>query len=350
MRKILFVIEGLYAAAGIERVSTNLLNVLTKNGFDVSVALFGTDKTTFFQLDESVKLYTLGVPFANKYKLRAAIQLADIAKKISPDYVVNVAVPMMQVTVISKILGMPGRIITWEHFNFKVGSRWGRIFRLFSGLISHDTIVLTEQDRCNYPLFLRNKIIAINNLVPEMEIKSSLMNKIVLSIGRLNYQKGFDILLDIWQEVVKVHSDWILQIIGSGEDKDMLVQKIKLYQLEHTVQMIPTVSNIQDYYQNASIYVMSSRFEGLPTVLIEAKSYNLPIVSFDCPHGPRTIINDEIDGYLILPNNCLEMAKKISLLIEDFSLRKKLGEAGNLDYTKRFSEKSILFEWSKILQ
>lgn len=350
MRKILFVIEGLYAAAGIERVSTNLLNVLTKNGFDVSVVLFGTDKTTFFQLDESVKLYMLGVPFANKFKLRAAFQLANIAKRMRPDYVVNVAVPMMQVTVISKMLGMPGKVVTWEHFSFSVGSRWGQIFRLFSGIISCNTVVLTERDRQDYPTFLQKKIASINNIVQGTAIRSLLTNKIALSVGRLSYEKGFDILLDVWKEVVKVHPDWILQIIGSGQEKERLMQKIILYELEHVVQMIPTVSNIQDYYQNASIYIMTSRHEGLPTVLIEAKSYNLPIVSFDCPYGPRAIINDEIDGYLILPNNCLEMAKKISLLIEDFSLRKKLGEAGNLDYTKRFSEKSILFEWSKILK
>lgn len=348
--KLLFVMEGLYAAAGIERVSTNLLNVLTKNGFDVSVVLFGTDKTTFFQLDESVKLYTLGVPFANKFKLRAAFQLANIAKRMRPDYVVNVAVPMMQVTIISKMLGMPGKVVTWEHFSFSVGSRCGQIFRLFSGLISCNTVVLTERDRQDYPTFLMRKIVPINNIVQETTIQSLLTNKIVLSVGRLSYEKGFDVLLDVWKEVVKVYPDWILQIIGSGQEKERLMRKIILYQLEHVVQMIPTVSNIQEYYQNASIYIMTSRHEGLPTVLIEAKSFNLPIISFDCPHGPKAIVRDGVDGYLIPMGNETDMKEKILLLMDNYASRISMGKKAYEDFKSRFSEQGILTCWKSIFK
>lgn len=297
-----------------------------------------------------MKIYTLGVPFKNIYKLKAAYRIRRIVNEINPDYVINVAVPMMQVSFISKCLGMKGKIITWDHFTLFAGSQWGVFFRIFSAFVSHQTIVLTEQDRNSYLELLKKKIGVIGNFVIDAEFKSNLMNKKVLSVGRLVHTKGFDILLDIWLDISKKHSDWILQIVGSGEEKENLWKKIEDLHLEENVQMIPAVKNIEDYYVDASIYISAARFEPWGLVLAEAKSFGLPIVCFDCPHGPKNIVRNEIDGDLIVLNDSDKMKEKILLLMDDQELRKRYGTAAWEDFKCRFSKRAIFNKWADLLK
>lgn len=207
---VVFLQEQLRAAAGTERISTGVMNELADRGYQVVVVLFGTDKTSIFPLNDKIKIQLIGIPFENKYKLKAAFSLKMIVNGIKPDYVINVAVPMMQVSFLAKCLGMKGKVITWDHFTLFAGSQWGVFFRIFSAFVSHKTIVLTEQDRNSYPELLKKKIRVIGNFVMDAKFKSNLMNKKVLSVGRLVHTKGFDILLDIWVDISKRHSDWIL--------------------------------------------------------------------------------------------------------------------------------------------
>lgn len=173
---------------------------------------------------------------------------------------------------------------------------------------------------------------------------------LLISVGRLVHTKGFDILLDIWGDISKRHSDWILQIVGSGEEKENLRKKIEELHLEENVQMIPTVKNIEDYYIDASIYVSAARLEPWGLVLAEAKSFGLPIVCFDCPHGPKNIVRDGMDGNLIALNDCNEMKEKILLLMDDLELRRKYGEAARKDFECRFSKRAIFNKWTELLK
>ncbi len=347
---VVFLQEQLRAAAGTERISTGVMNELADRGYQVVVVLFGTDKTSAFPLNDKIKILLIGIPFENKYKLKAAFYLKKIINEIKPDYVINVAVPMMQVSFLAKCLGMKGKVITWDHFTLFVGSKWGTLFRIFSVIASHQMIVLTEQDRNSYPRLLKKKISVIGNFVMDAKFKSNLMNKKLLSVGRLVQTKGFDILLDIWVDISKSHSDWILQIVGSGEEKENLWNKIEELHLEENVQMIPAVKNIEDYYVDASIYVSATQLESWGLVLAEAKSFGLPIVCFDCPHGPRNIVRNEIDGDLIALNDCDDMKAKILLLMDDLELRRKYGEAAREDFECRFSKRSIFNKWTELLK
>lgn len=347
---VVFLQEQLRAAAGTERISTGVMNELADRGYQVVIVLFGTDKTSAFPLNDKIKILLIGIPFENKYKLKAAFYLKKIINEIKPDYVINVAVPMMQVSFLAKCLGMKGKVVIWDHFTLFAGSQWGVFFRIFSAFVSHQTIVLTEQDRNSYPRLLRKKIRVIGNFVMDAKFKSNLMSKKVLSVGRLVHTKGFDILLDIWGDISKRHSDWILQIVGSGEEKENLRKKIEELHLEENVQMIPTVKNIEDYYIDASIYVSAARLEPWGLVLAEAKSFGLPIVCFDCPHGPKNIVRDGMDGNLIALNDCNEMKEKILLLMDDLELRRKYGEAARKDFECRFSKRAIFNKWTELLK
>lgn len=348
--KVVFLQEQLRAAAGTERISTGVMNELVYRGYQVFVVLFGTDRTTAFPLNDKIKILLIGKPFENKYKLRAAFKLKKIINEINPNYVINVAVPMMQVSFLAKCLGMTGKLITWDHFTLFAGSCWGTWFRIFSAIVSYHTVVLTEQDRNSYPKGIKGKITVIGNFVMDAEVKSHLMNKKVLSVGRLVHTKGFDILLNVWEDLSKIHDDWILQIVGSGEEEENLCNIVKDLHLEEKIEMIPAVSNIEDYYRNASIYVSAARFEPWGLVLAEAKSFGLPIVCFDCPHGPRNIVRNGIDGDLIALNDCEKMKAKILLLMDDQELRKRYGEAAREDFKYRFSKRSIFNKWIELLK
>lgn len=348
--KLIFVIQQLRNSAGTERIATCLMNGLADWGYQITVVLYGTDIYSFFPLSQSIDVVPLDVPFENKYKLKAACLLKKIVNAAKPDYVINIAVPMMQVSFLAKCLGMTGKVITWDHFTLFAGSRWGTLFRIFSAIVSNRTVVLTEQDRNSYPRGIKRKVTVIGNFVMDAEVKSNLQNKKVLSVGRLVRAKGFDILLDIWAGISQKQNDWILQIVGSGEEQENLWYKVKDLHLEEKVQMIPTVGNIEDYYRTASIYVSAARFEPWGLVLAEAKSFGLPIVCFDCPHGPKNIVRNGVDGDLIALNDSDDMKAKILLLMDDQELRKRYGRAAREDFECRFSKRSIFNKWTELLK
>lgn len=126
--------------------------------------------------------------------------------------------------------------------------------------------------------------------------------KTVLAVGRLEEQKGFDYMLDIWKliEIDEELNDWKLQIVGSGSLEQKLHEKEKTLGLNR-VQWLQFTEHIEEIYKNASIYVMTSRFEGFALVLLEAKAFGLPIVSFDIKNGPNEIIQNGVDGYIVSP-------------------------------------------------
>ena len=173
-------------------------------------------------------------------------------------------------------------------------------------------------------------------------------SKIAVAIGRLTAQKGFDKLLDVWQKIEGKDSEWELYIIGSGEDKEKLLNQKESLNLKR-VTFIENTKNIKEYYEKASIYLMTSRFEGLPMTLIEAQSFGLPIISYDIKTGPEDIVNDGEDGYLIENDNIEEFVNKFLELSND---KEKIQEFSQKAYknAKRFKLDSIINEWKEVLE
>ena len=118
-------------------------------------------------------------------------------------------------------------------------------------------------------------------------------------------------------------------------------------QLEDSVEFIGRTSEVQKYYKSASVYVMSSRFEGFGFVLIEAKEFGLPIVSFDCPYGPGEVIRNGIDGLLSKPENVDDLSEKLLILMKDSTLRKKFSQ--NTLQDERFEQETVLPKWEKVI-
>lgn len=151
------------------------------------------------------------------------------------------------------------------------------------------------------------------------------MSKKVISVGRYDEQKGYDMLIDAWEVVYRTYPDWNLFIYGDGVLKKDFEQSIKQKHLEQNIFLCAPVKDIEQKYLESSMYVMSSRFEGFGMVLIEAMACGLPCISFDCPHGPSDIIKDEIDGLLVENGNVQLLSQKICRLIQDDTLRQQMG-------------------------
>lgn len=140
--------------------------------------------------------------------------------------------------------------------------------------------------------------------------------KLFLAVGHLTHIKGFDLLLKAWAQVVPNHPDWRLRIVGDGEDKTMLEQLRRKLNIEASTELVPKTNNIAAHYQQAAFFVMSSRFEGLPLVLIEAQAYGLPIVSFDCDTGPAEIIKHGETGWLCKPGCMESLSSSINVALQ----------------------------------
>lgn len=149
----------------------------------------------------------------------------------------------------------------------------------------------------------------------------------ILSVGWLIRRKGTDLQMKVANNVLKKYPAWIWRIIGDGELKEQLLDFIKENNLEgRLVLEKPASHDIVKYYQNASIFVLTSRMESFGMVLAEAMCHGVPAVAFDCDTGPRHVITNNEDGILVDTENTLQMSKAISKLIEDASLRKKWGK------------------------
>ena len=178
---------------------------------------------------------------------------------------------------------------------------------------------------------------------------SNCKNKKIISVGRLEYQKGFDILIDVWKKVDEKHSDWVLEIYGEGSLRKELQDKIDSLNLTDSLILKGSEKNIQSKYLESSIYMMSSRYEGMPMVLLEAMSCGLPLVSFDCPCGPKDIIKDGENGFLVKFGNIEEMAKKINYLIENEDKRIDMGKkAKELSYN--YLKEKIMNQWKELFE
>ena len=187
-------------------------------------------------------------------------------------------------------------------------------------------VVLTDCALEDWPEL--NNVVKISDPLPfKMEdIKNNYLNKRVISIGRYSYEKGNDLLLQVWKIVEGKILGWALDIFGNGTREPYYSQMQQLGIDSSRCHLYGPTIDVKNEYMNSSIFVLPSRFEGFGLVLIEAMACGVPVIAFDCENGPRSIITDGVDGFLIPPFDLNAYAEKILLLIQNEALRKLMGE------------------------
>jgi glycosyltransferase involved in cell wall biosynthesis len=212
-------------------------------------------------------------------------------------------------------------------------------------------VVLTEDDRAEYRALLppSTEVLRIPNAVPPLPGgRSAQTSRVVLAAGRLTNQKGFDRLLPAFAGVAREEPGWMLRIAGDGPRRRLLRRLVVDLGISNDVQLLGDVRRIEEQMEAASIFVMSSRFEGFPMVLIEAMSKGLPIVSFDCPTGPAEIVDSGVDGILVPDGDEAALTAALLELIRDDAKRRRYGEAA-VEKARSFSLERIGPQWEQLL-
>lgn len=354
---IILISSNITNSGGTERIGIGLANELAQYpGTTVTIiSLFGSD-TPFFSVDKRIRIITLFKKEISLFILFPILilKLRKIFKKCSEKSIIlNIGTLLCPFTVAANV-GLSHRNVAWEHFNVSLifKSTKERFARFIASTFADAIVTLTAKDKEMYKenFTCKARLYHIPNFLT-FDIKRDVnikKGKIALAVGRLTEQKGFDRLLKIWSKLPSYLGDWELNIIGDGEDGDRLRTLIRDFNLKN-VHLIATTATIEHYYQEASLYLMTSRWEGLPMVLIEAQSYGLPIISYDCLTGPRDIVCNASNGYLIEDGQENEFIKRLVQIMEDNTLRNVLSNEAKKD-SARFDKVELMDTWIQLFK
>lgn len=210
-------------------------------------------------------------------------------------------------------------------------------------------VVLTEEDRISH-WSENNKVAVIPNPTTFSSVKTSpLTNKKIVTVGRLTPEKNHSSLIKAFSRVVKHHPDWTLEIYGEGVLKNVLQKEIEALGLGDNVKLMGNTMELSNVYNGSSAFVLTSRFEGFGLVLVEAMEHGLPVVSYDCPCGPKDIISNGHDGFLVPSGNEEILAEKICYLIEHPRERIKMGMAAK-EKAANFALDKIINQWMSLFK
>lgn len=351
----------LAARGGEERMHALLANALNFRGYDVTSVMteqFSNERNVY-ELDEGIRQYSLQRNRVERklnkwFPMLLIWRYRHILKKHNVKVVIDVGSPKSLCTT-KAVEGLDIKVICWDHFNYEAfRKRW--CYDDLSQLIRkgriHRLVVLTQADVKSYLQnedYPKDVIYQIYNPSP---IQTSTYmrhpSKKVLACGRLHPQKGFDLLLDAWREVEQKNADWELEIVGDGPQRQELKQQVKNNQLQR-VSISHFTNNIQEKYSESGIFVLSSRYEGFPLVLLEAESMSLPMVSFDCKTGPAEIVRHGYNGFLAEAENAHDLAEKLLAVMNDDDLRKQMGRNA-FESSRQFSTDRIINQWEVLIK
>jgi glycosyltransferase involved in cell wall biosynthesis len=213
-------------------------------------------------------------------------------------------------------------------------------------------VVLTEQDRAAYARLIGDglPLYRIPNTVrPLPGAKADLSAKTVYAAGRLRYQKGFDLLIPAWARAARAHPDWRLRLRGSGRLESRLKELIAEHGLDGSVTLEGPAEDIGSDMAQASVFVLSSRFEGFPLILLEAMSKGMGVVAFDCPTGPADIVEDHANGLLVPHEDVEGLARAIEEMVADEDLRRRTAAAA-VDTAQDYTIEAIGPLWLELLE
>ncbi|MBD0778097.1 glycosyltransferase family 4 protein [Maribacter sp. ANRC-HE7] len=354
--RLLFFISSLNGG-GAERVMATLCNQLATSNDEIHLA---TDtKIPFaYKLESCINLHDLypseegsPTPLQNRIKILKRIQ--KISKEVHPDIIISFMYEMNSFVLIAT-LGMKIPVIASEHNTLHRRHTFSEyIMRFWISRLARKLIILTHHDYDFLGTKLPSKVVIHNPLSFPIYNGQTSRKKNILAVGSLDRwkHKGFDNLIRVWGKIAANYPEWTLEIAGKGSQNnfDYLFELCVKNNVETRINFIGFQPNIDRVLRETSIFVLSSRFEGLPMVLIEAMSQGCGCISFDCISGPREIIVNDESGLLVENQNLKELENAIIRLINDEQLRLELS-AKALKHVKKFLPDNIVRQWREIFK
>ncbi|AWH89656.1 glycosyltransferase [Limnobaculum parvum] len=345
MQKIIFLIHDITKPGGTERVTLTLARNFQKE--DVPCEIFSLNK------ENNIPFYSSGktlIKYAkSNIRILSIIEAINYAKRNNAKLiVVSMGRLSIEVSFLARVC-LFKNIYLYEHISFESFGMHIRILKYFSYLISKGTIFLTRHD----VEFVKSKLpkikaYSIDNINPYENINYIDINErenIVLAVGRLTDQKNFSRLINLWSKFENL--GWKLLIIGSGPEKKKLENDIVDLKIKNIL-IHDATPNVDSYYKRSKVYVMTSKYEGLPMVLIEAQGFGLPAISFDCKTGPADIIQNNESGYIIPYDDDDDFINKLQSIMNDAACLSNMSKKAFVN-AQRFTFLEVKNEWFKIL-
>ena len=352
---------GSLEAGGAERIMAILTEAWAERGWEITLllTLHDPDEALFFALDPRVKVRYLdlyrpssGVRQALRANLRRIQVLRRAIRASQPDLVLAFMIETNVLTLLAtRGLGAP--VVVEEHIYSSwppLSRRW-RLLRLLTYPLASSVVALTPSALATLGLAKGRRGRVVPNPVMPVPPRSAAPEDppLIVALGRLVPQKGFDMLLDAFAGLARRHDRVRLEVWGEGPDRAALEAQRDALGLAGRVVFPGTTQSPYELLRRASLFVMSSRREGFPTVLGEAMAAGVPVVSFDCPSGPRELIRDGLDGLLIPPGDVGGLAVGMERLLTDRDLAARFA-ARAPEVVERFSLGAVLELWDTIFR
>lgn len=357
MLKVCFFAGDITRGGGAERVAIEVAAGLCAGGKYSVLILSLTEQETepFYPISREIQRFVLKEDrkwvLPGPGYLPFVPALRRFMKKQRIDIMIDVDL-VLDVLSLPAAAGLPVKVVSWEHFHyyFEQSIMYRKAISKLSVTFADYMVTLTERDRQNYleKTHRKDRIAVIPNPIEVPSNTSIAREKMLITVGRLEYAKGMDMLAEIIPKVLEKSEGWKWYFLGDGEYRQLLENVRRHHGLEERLILTGTVKDVGSYLQRASIFITASRSEGLPMCILEARAYQIPCIAFDVPAGIPELIHHGVNGFLIPPFDMPDMMEKILCLTEDETLRKNFSAAAATGMEQYYLGE-ILDRWAKLL-
>lgn len=367
MRLLIFIYS--MGNGGAERVTANLANYWAAKGWDITIVTLAPVSLNFYELHPAIKFISLDLASESRNILAGmwnntlrVLALRQTLRQIQPD----IALGMMSTASVLLALaawGLPTLRTIGTERNFPpqqpLGYLWENLRSKSYGLLNAVTALTSEGQNWIKNYTKATKVMVIPNPVtwplvgkePQISPRAFCQTgrRLLLAVGRLDQQKRFDWLIEAFTKLAAKHSNWDLAIVGEGSLRAKLERQVRESGFKKRIFLPGRAGNVNEWYEQADLFVISSHHEGFPNTLIEAMSYGLAAISFDCDTGPRDIIRHELDGLLVPPGDVAALSAALDKIMGDDLLRLGFAERA-IEVRERFSIEKMAGLWEQLFE
>lgn len=341
---------------GTERVSITIANELAKDDhYRVCfLSLVEQKKEPCYEIAPNIERHALGKKWLSPGPAYLPLipKVRKFLKRRQIDLIIDIDV-VLDVLSVPASSGLKTKVLSWEHSNcaYELGIGYRRVILKLFTRRSDQIVTLTPGDAIAFQKEMKRKdrITSIFNPATRPALSEGIQRENwIITVARLVEGKGFDLLVNVAKEVLPKFPDWKWVICGEGPERELLEAFQKREGMEERLVLAGYVPRVEEYLAKSKLFVLTSRAEGLPMCLLEARACGVPCISFDVPTGPSDMIEEGVNGHLIVPFDCKDMAEKIEMLLANPERLATMGEkAGeNLD---AFWLPEIIRQWKQLI-